>query len=59
MPPQMQYMQQAPVYNFDQGVYGDVQELKLLKPRDKNKKIAAIIVSFANGSSYDALFRTV
>lgn len=38
---------------------GEVQQLKLLKPRDNDKKVAAVIISFVNGSSYDALFRTV
>ena len=33
--------------------------MKLLKEKDKEKKIAAIIVSFCSGASYDDLFRTV
>jgi hypothetical protein len=35
------------------------QEIRLLSKRDKEKKLAAIIVSFCSVSSYDSLFTTV
>lgn len=36
-----------------------IKALRLLKEKDNTKKIAAIIVSFCNGSSYDDLFTRV
>ena len=42
-------------FGFDSGSEG----IKLLKEKQKDKKVAAIIVSFSNGDSYDDLFRTV
>lgn len=42
-------------YYFNGGDEG----LRLIQPYDKEKKIAAIIVSFCGGGSYDELFTTV
>ena len=39
------------------GMTGD--DLTLLKPRDENKKVVAIIVSFCSGMTYDNLFTSV
>jgi hypothetical protein len=36
-----------------------LNDIQLLKAKDPSKKIAAIIVSFSNGDSYDDLFRKV
>lgn len=33
--------------------------LNLLKPKDNEKQVAAVIVTFYNGESYDHLFRSV
>jgi len=36
-----------------------ISSLKLLRPKDKYKKIVAVIVSFCNGCTYDNLFTTM
>lgn len=59
MPNQMGYQAELfPSMNLQQP-FEEMGKITLLKPREQGKKIAAIIVTFTNGSSYDDLFRTV
>ncbi len=59
MPNQMAYQAELfPSMNLQQP-FEEMGKITLLKAREQGKKIAAIIVTFTNGSSYDDLFRTV